>query len=312
MLSTAMVGAAVVPVGATSDRFPDVIDLPAGFFPEGIAAGRGTTFYVGSLSTGALFKGDARTGEGSVINPGEGPFSTVGLDVDRRNQVWVAGGPSGQGRVYDGSTGDLLLGCTFTAPFESFINDVIVTHDAAYFTDSGTSTVPPNPGSFIFAGEPRLFVVPLHNGSRLPNDCDGYEELDLNGVPDLIFPNLNGIETSPDGKFLVVGHTTNETLYQVDPASGNASEIALTTGLVGNDGLVRRGASLFVVENALAQITEVILSSNGDSGSIGRVFPIPGSETPTTAAVIGNALYAVDARFISMAGPYKAFRIALD
>ena len=311
-LSAAMVGALVAPTATASETFPDVIELPDGFFPEGIAAGQGTTFYVGSLSTGAIFKGDARTGEGSVINEGAGPFSTVGLDVDQRNHVWVAGGPSGTGRVYSGSTGELLLSCTFTAPFESFINDVIVTQDAAYFTDSGTSSVPADPANFVFAGETRLFVVPLDQGAKLPGDCSGREELDLNGVPDLVFPNLNGIETSPDGKHLIVGHTTAESLYQVDPASGDASEISLETGLVGNDGLVRRGDRLFVVENALAQITEVLVSSDGSSGSIQQVFLVPGSETPTTAALIGNALYAVDAKFISMTGPYFAFRIELN
>ena len=34
--------------GAPPERFPSRIDLPAGFQPEGIEAGKGTTVYVGS------------------------------------------------------------------------------------------------------------------------------------------------------------------------------------------------------------------------------------------------------------------------
>ena len=147
-------------------QFPDEIGLPDGFFPEGVAVGKGSSFYVGSLSTGSIYKGDLRTGEGEVLVELEVPFFTVGIEVDNRERIWVAGGPSGTGRVYDGDTGELLAAYSFTAPAESFINDVVVTKDAAYFTDSGTQT-DPILGAFWFAGEPRLFVVPLGPGGGL-------------------------------------------------------------------------------------------------------------------------------------------------
>src|SRR3954454_10057869 len=41
---------------APPDNFPDQIDLPNGFFPEGIESGRGTTFFVGSLIDGAILR----------------------------------------------------------------------------------------------------------------------------------------------------------------------------------------------------------------------------------------------------------------
>ena len=50
--------------GTGNGQFPQVISLPNGFRPEGISAGRGTSFYVGSLVDGAIYRGDVRTGAG--------------------------------------------------------------------------------------------------------------------------------------------------------------------------------------------------------------------------------------------------------
>jgi hypothetical protein len=62
----------------------------------------------------------------------------------RSNLLFVAGGPSGTGRVYDATSGAEVAFYQFrpASPFPppppptTFINDVIVTRDAAYFTDS--------------------------------------------------------------------------------------------------------------------------------------------------------------------------------
>ena len=58
--------------GKSSHRFPAVIQLPTGFQPEGIEIGKGTTFYVGSVATGAIYRGDLRTGQGAILVPGCG------------------------------------------------------------------------------------------------------------------------------------------------------------------------------------------------------------------------------------------------
>ena len=45
--------------------YPDLIPMPAGFGPEGIAVGNGHAFYVGSLTPptlGQILVGDLRTG----------------------------------------------------------------------------------------------------------------------------------------------------------------------------------------------------------------------------------------------------------
>jgi hypothetical protein len=301
-----LLGSPAATAQGRSAEFPAVIDLPDGFFPEGIAVGRGSTFFAGSLADGSIFRGDLRTGEGQVLTDAFGPFTTVGLDVDARNRVWVAGGPSGTARLYDGDTGALLQVYPLTAPFASFVNDVIVTPDAAWFTDSGTQNLPPPPPALSFAGSPRLFKVPLQPGGGLPDPSE-VEVIDVD-VPDVAFPNLNGIETAPGGLGLLVAHTTVGDIYAVDPNDGQASPV-YTDGLVGADGLVRKGTDLYVVENGAAQISRLRVNPATGLASLAETYPVPGAETPTTAALFGNNLYAVDARFGSMAGPYRVYQV---
>jgi len=120
---------------AARQAFPEVIPLPEGFQPEGIARGVGHTFYTGSLNGGAIFRGDLRSGEVEMIaNPGA--RMAVGMKFDARSGLlFVAGGAFGTAFVFDGETGDQVATYQLTTS-ASFINDVIVTRQAAYFTDS--------------------------------------------------------------------------------------------------------------------------------------------------------------------------------
>lgn len=309
VLVMATVAAPAAATGKPDNRLPSTIDLPDGIFPEGIASGRGSTFYVGSLADGTIYRGDYRTGQGEVLTEPTGPFATIGLAVDRRGRVWAAGGTSGTGRVYDGKSGELLASFPFTGALESFINDVIVTGDAAWFTDSGTR-ISPDPGSFQFAGEPRLFKVPLGRGGGLPGP-DGFEELPVD-MPDIAFPNLNGIETTPDNRALIVAHNTEGTLYRVDGRTGAASLVDIDHTFAGPDGMIRRGRTLYVVEPGEARVATVRLDRRGTTGWIRRLVTVPDAESPTTAALYRRGLYVVDARFFSGTGPYQVTRIPLS
>ena len=65
----ALATAALVAVPAVSGQetaFPSRIDLPDGFQPEGIA-NADEQFYVGSIPTGAVYRGSLRTGKGAVL-----------------------------------------------------------------------------------------------------------------------------------------------------------------------------------------------------------------------------------------------------
>ena len=73
VLSLSMIGA------TTASPHPDVISLPNGFQPEGIASGPGTTFFVGSVATGAIYQGDFLTGTGEILVAGQAGRSATGM-----------------------------------------------------------------------------------------------------------------------------------------------------------------------------------------------------------------------------------------
>ena len=104
-----------------------------GFQPEGIAIGKGPYAYLGSLADGDIYRANLRTGKGRVISQGPGTPS-VGLKLDRRGVLYVAGGPSGTARTVNLKTGRVSSYTLTTGP--SFINDVVLTRKAAWFTDS--------------------------------------------------------------------------------------------------------------------------------------------------------------------------------
>src|SRR5262245_19135891 len=94
-----------------SNSFPEVIPLPESWGLEGIASGRGTDFYAGgrhlSPFAGAIYKGDLRTGEGAILVPPQPGRAALGLKVDQRSDLlFVAGGPTGAGFIYDATTGE--------------------------------------------------------------------------------------------------------------------------------------------------------------------------------------------------------------
>ncbi len=297
-----------------SAQFPSQIDLPDGFFPEGIAVGRGSAFYVGSLADGSIYKGDLRTGEGAVLTDPTGnfPFTTVGLAVDWRERVWAAGSAAGVGRVYDGISGDLLATYQLAAPGESsFINDVIVTREAAWFTDSGTEACG---GGLCFEGERRIFKVVFDAGGRLPDPADPGAVVEIPvDVPDEGFANVNGIETMPGNAELIVAHTTDGALYRVDPASGETSVLYGPPNdppLERPDGIVRLGTTLYVNENAANRIAVIDIDPSTGVGTLQDVLPVFGAQTPSTSAVFGSAVYTVDARLgTPFQGPYRIFRV---
>ena len=138
--STAAAAVAVMalPLGAAASapKHDPTIELPAGFEGEGVAVGRGNTFYAGSLADGRIARGNLhrRTSHVFVDDPVVSP--AVGLKADLRHDLlWVAGGPTGHAAVYDLRTSDAVADLTLTGE-DSFINDVAVTRTAAYFTNS--------------------------------------------------------------------------------------------------------------------------------------------------------------------------------
>jgi hypothetical protein len=119
---------------AQEDYFPEVIMLPDGFMPEGVVVDWKGVFYAGSLADGAIYRGDVVTGQGDILVEGEEGRIAVGLAYDpRTDQLWAAGGPSGQAYVYDASSGETLATYQLSDPEDAgtFVNDVAVTLSGA-------------------------------------------------------------------------------------------------------------------------------------------------------------------------------------
>jgi sugar lactone lactonase YvrE len=265
--------------GAGARAFPDEIALPDGFAPEGIATGRGATFYAGSLSLAGIWRGDYRTGEGSLLVDGGGPF--VGMTVDGRNRLWVAGGPAGVGYLFDAATGAPLKTFAF-ADAPTFVNDVVVTTDAAYFTDSM---------------QPALYRVAIGPGGTVGGTDTIELDADAIGFEAGAF-NLNGIVATPDGDTLITVNSTAGALFTVDPATGDVAEISLGgASVAAGDGLLLHGRTLYVVRNQLNLVAVVELAPGLGQGTVVDVLEADGFDVPTTIARFGGDLYAVNARF---------------
>jgi sugar lactone lactonase YvrE len=306
LLTVAAMPAAAAPAVSTANDlrpFPTSIPLPDGFFPEGITID-GRTAYVGSLIDGAIQQQNLRTGQAQefAASPGEGLIA-VGMDVDRQGRLWVAGGGPGLDpgvtpgfRVYDTRTGALLLEQPVNA---GFVNDVVVTRDAAWFTDSLS---------------PQLIRVPIADDGTIGTP----ESVSLAGDWEQVVGafNANGIVATPDGKYLIVAQSTapdapGAALYRV-PADGDATEldavrIAVDDTLASADGLVLIGRTLYVVARPDG-VAKLRLSRALTRGRIVDILPVPDSVTPTTADVFGARLYVVDAKFPLFGDPTVPFQ----
>jgi sugar lactone lactonase YvrE len=286
-LAVALVAVLTSPTNAGTQAFPDRFDLPDGFLPEGIAVGPGPTAWFGSRADGDIYEVDLATGQGEVISEGPGTPS-IGLKSDRRGRLFVAGGPAGDGRVVDRETGDVLASYHFTTD-PSFVNDVVLTRDAAWFTDSMSA---------------RLYAVPLSPAGGLPDQSD-FVTLPLTGdwVQGEGF-GANGLTDTPDGDALLVVHSTSGELHRVDPDTGATQIVDLGDTLLTNgDGLLLDGRTLYAVQNRLNQVAVLELSRDGTSGTLVDTITSADFDVPTTVAAFGPWLYLPNARFTTPPTP---------
>ena len=294
--------AAAAPTGQATvtsrslDVFPTEIALPDGWLPEGIAINHLPFAFFGSRADGDLYRVNLVTGEGSVFSQGPGTPS-VGLKLDLRARLFVAGGPGGDARVVNAITGEVLASYAFgNSP--TFVNDVVLTPGAAWFTDSQ---------------QPLLYKMPFGRFGSLPSQGD-MVQVPLGGeyeqTPGF---NVNGIARTPDGKALLVIQSSTGFLFRVDPESGEATRVDLGNALLeAGDGLLLSGRTLFVVQNRLNQVAVVRLNSAGSAGEVTDQLTDPRFDVPTTVAAFGNRLYLPNARFSTPptpTTPYNAVAI---
>jgi sugar lactone lactonase YvrE len=284
----------VAPAALAKGSFPDTIPLPNSFQPEGIAIGVGDTFYVGSIPTGAVYTGSLRTGKGEILVQGASGRAATGLKY-HRGQLWVSGAGTGKAFVYNAASGTLTRELQLATPptGATFVNDVVVTNTAAYFTDSS---------------RPVLYRVTVsRNGTpgavtalTLTGD---YKHIDGKF-------NLNGIDATPNGKTLVAVQTETGKLFLIDPNTGATKAIDLGGAtLPRGDGILLVGKTLYVVQNTLNKIAVVKLSANLLRGTVKREITDIDFDVPTTIARFGKSLYAVNARFGTATEPNPHYEV---
>jgi hypothetical protein len=261
-------------------NLPTRIDLPDGFGPEGITASFAGRLYVGSVANGAIWRGSAKSGEGSILVEGATGRQAAGLHLDWRGRLWVAGANNHTIRVYNAASGALLQ--TYEFPTAGFINDLAITRRGVYATDSNNQ---------------QLAVVPFGKHGALPAPSAA-TLLPLTG--DLSYSagfNANGIVAM--GRWLILVQSNEGLLFRVDPKTGATEQID-TAGysVTAGDGLALRKNRLYVVRNQVNLVAVLNLKSDALSASlVGEITSAGNLDVPTTATFAFDKLYVVNARF---------------
>jgi sugar lactone lactonase YvrE len=277
LLLVVFVTALAAPAGAS--RPAGVIILPDASSAEGIAVGRGATFYAGDLFRGDIFRGDFRRGTAEMFIDAPQDRMAVGMATDLAHDLlFVAGGFTGQAYVYDTETGATVATYQLADPAISVVNDVALTRRGAWFTDSRQA---------------KLYFVPVSRAG-VPGP---FSTLALSGpAADTSGEfNLNGIRATPAGKTLIVAHSANGQLYTVDPTTGVSATIA-GVNVPTVDGIVLEGRRLWAVQNN-NQVSRVRLRRDLTSGVVDKRITSDLFQVPATAARFGSQLAVVNAKF---------------
>ena len=261
-----------------ASTLPSTIDLPDGFQPEGIDSA-GNQLYVGSLAGGAIWRGSVRTGKGDILVPAVEGRVAVGIFLDGLGRLWVAGGDTKTIRVYEAQSGELLE--TYTFPTTGFINDLTLTHNRVYGTDSVNQ---------------QLAVIPLGEHGALPA-ASSATTMALKG--EISYSegfNANGITTKAG--WLILVQTNEGLLFRVNPETGFAR--AIDTGgyqVANGDGIEVRGRLLYVIRNEDNLVAVLTLTSRLLHATLLGEITSPELDVPTTGTFAAGKFWVVNARF---------------
>jgi hypothetical protein len=264
------------------DTFPDTLILPDGFRPEGIAIGQVPYAYFGSQANGDILRVGLRTGRRTLLSRGPGTPS-LGLKLDDRGRLFVAGGSGGDARVLDAATGRVLASYRLQTG-KAVINDVVLTGDAAWFTDSVN---------------PVLFKLPLGKDGELPGRA---VRVPITGA--LTYrsgTNASGIAATPDGRGLLLVQSNTGRLFRSTYA-GRTTKIGLNgESLLNGDGMWLRGSILYVVQNRDNAITKLQLDKDADNAQVLSRTKDARFDVPTAIAEWNGDFYLPNSRFTTKA-----------
>ena len=292
LLAAALLAATVAssPLAIAQDGVR-VLALPdAAAYPEGIAAAPdGRTLYTTNAVTGAVFAIDVASGKVTAagdpfgIAPGAestAPLRSLGAKVDGRGRLWVAGGTTGSMHLFDLASKTTVA--TFTTPGTGgFINDVVLTPEAAYFTDTR---------------RPMLWRVPA--GANADAALEPWISFAGTALEYTDGANLNGIAATPDGRYLIVVQMAAGKLFRIDTRAREVARIDAGSELLTlGDGLILDGRRLYLVRQGAGEIVALDLGADFLTAKVVKRITPAQLAWPATAALVGDRLFVANSQF---------------
>jgi hypothetical protein len=303
VLAAGLTVLAVAPLAAGGARQIRLHTLPgATAFPESIGADpRIGAFFTGSLIDGTVYRGTSEREEASVFLPAgsDGRTNVAGVKVDRDGRIWLADAFNGRVLVYSQS-GQLLHAFQLAGPGSPTVNDIALSDDVAYVTDSA---------------RPFLYRIPLDAADQ-PGTTTIEPWLDVSDTVTYATGegpfgvNLNGIVVSPDEETLLVVQTNTGVLFRVDVQSGRITKVMVDgTSLMFGDGMLRVGNDLYVARNAVNEVVRLRLRDAWRSARAEETLTTPDFAFPTALAALQGRLLITNSQLNAGASPKLPFTV---
>ncbi|CUS10388.1 unnamed protein product [Tuber aestivum] len=289
-LSILSLAAAAPAPDPNDDREISVYIVPGNeTFPEGIARQPNSPyFYVGSVTTGDIYRGNIHEKHLVHFLTGStyGLANAVGMKIDCRDRLYVAGGTTGTLFVFDLRTKKLLhrFSNGFVGMNVTLLNDLVIDEAGdVYVTDTVL---------------PTLFRAKASEVNGPTVDLALEKWIDLTGT---MGPGGNGIVVTEDQRYLLVADIYAGEIWRVAISSRKVDKVDFGgVGIGQPDGLLIRDNILYSVNSLheIGQFIRVIKMHPGYlSGTPVRSITSGLFERPSTAAFDGNDLLVVNFQF---------------
>lgn len=286
-------------------ELPNVTHILLGenVYPEGITYDAKTD----SLFVGSFHKGEIQLiqkGKVTVFVPAgqDELHSVVGLFADaKRRRLWVCNSEVGASQrstpesigkagvhIYDLDKKLLIKKVGLTQQSGHFCNDIALDKSGnAYITDSFSPVIWKVDGTTFVLSE---FV----NDNRFRGE--GF--------------NLNGIQITSDGKYLITVKMNSGQLFRISLKDKSVSEIKLNRPIDAGDGMFYYGKhELLVVEGFGAKepgIATLTFSKDYSSATISKKLQSPRIKVPTTITIADGKLFVVNSQFNHLFKPKES------
>jgi sugar lactone lactonase YvrE len=255
--------------------------------PEGIAAGRGDTFFVGATGDGTIYRGTVDNPAVTEFITGAAGKSAVGMKV-AGGRLFVAGGSTGKIAICDLGTRQQVG--SFDTGAGGFLNDLVVTRGGDVFvTDSFRPVIWHVTAAQVSAGSGTPGQIPV-----------GPEIAYTTGF------NLNGIVARDGGRRLIVVQTNTGKLFRIDLGAGASRRIEQidAPALPGGDGMLLDRGRLVVVQGDPAALRFLKLDDDAARARLVDTRTDGTLRGPSTVARVHKLLLVVNADFATSTTPF--------